>query len=417
MYIPGVTRRTFIAASAGFAVASCVTAPLTVRLNSARRRIEGLVDGGDVPAAGLVVMRGGERAFAHAAGLAQGMAGEAPALSFTPTTKMRVASVSKLATALTAHRLAEAGIVDLDADVSNAFAVSIRHPGFPDSPVTLRHLLGHTAGLEDPDTYWIAAPRPISDLFVDGMWRKPGFGPPGTGFRYSNFGYGLAATLLERRTGERFDRLAQRLVFGPAGLTMGFNWSGVAGSERARGASIYRKVAGTWNVEADGPGVLRSEAPAVLLDAGFELADYVPGTNGTLFSPQGGLRASLEDLCRLVREIAGVDALDQPLWRFRPDAPNGDTEAGYFTAFSAGAHIHDSADSPLSGYQLIGHHGEAYGLYCGAWHVPALDAEFAYAINGTPDGEPARARVHPAANVYTAELFAAAAVVIESQMA
>lgn len=414
MYVPGVTRRTFVAASAGLAVTSCAGSPPTDRLNSARRRIDGLVESGDVPAVGLIVMKRGARVFSHTAGFAQGAAGEAPALGFTATTKMRVASVSKLATALTAHRLVEAGIVDLDADVSNAFAVSIRHPGFPESPVTLRHLLSHTAGLEDPETYWIAAPRPITELFGEGMWRAPGFGPPGSGFRYSNFGYGLAATLLERRTGERFDQLAQRLVLGPAGLSAGFNWSGVSRSERARGASIYRKVAGNWKVEADGPGVLGADAPAVLLEEGFELADYVPGTNGTLFSPQGGLRASLEDLCRLVREVAGVDALDQPVWRFRPDAPNGDTEAGYFNAFSAGAHIHEHEDSPVPDFRLIGHHGEAYGLYCGAWHVPALDAQFAYAINGTPDGEPARTRVHPAANVFTAELFAAAGDVLES---
>ncbi|MEX1250955.1 MAG: serine hydrolase domain-containing protein [Hyphomonas sp.] len=376
--------------------------------DTARGRIDALVASGNVPAAGLVVVRNGETIFAHAAGLARGAAGESPPLPFETSTMMRVASVSKLATALTAHRLAEAGAIDLDADISKAFKASLRHPAFPDSEVTLRHLLSHTAGLEDPDAYWIASPQPIDALFVPGMWRAAAYGPPGAGFRYSNFGYGLAGTLLERASGERFDRLAQRLVLGPIGLSAGFNWSGVRQADQARGASLYRREGARWQIATDGPGVLDSGAPQVMLEAGFPLASYSPGTNGTLFSPQGGLRASLADLCRLARETAKVGALVRPSWRSRPDPRNGDTEDGYFAAFSEGAQIHESQASPLPGFELIGHPGEAYNLFCGAWHVPRLGAQFAYAVTGTPDATPAVSDLHPSANIFTAALFSAA---------
>ncbi len=404
----GATRRTFLGGTAGAVLTACATPRALSRQGSARDRIDALVARGDVPAAGLVVVRKGETIFSHATGLAQGAAGESPALAFTPSTKMRVASVSKLATALTAHRLAEAGAIDLDADISGAFAVSIRHPAFPESPVTMRHLLSHTGGLEDPETYWIAAPGLIEELFVLGMWRAAAYGPPGTGFRYANFGYGLVATLLERATGERFDDLARRLVFDSIGSSAGFNWSGVARTERLRGASIYRKVASSWRVEADGLQVLASDAPSVLIQPGSSLSEYILGTNGTLFSPQGGLRASLVDLCRLAREVSRLEALTRPVWRFEPETNNGDTEGGYFTVFGSGAHVHDGADSPLQGFRMAGHHGEAYGLYCGAWDVPEQNAQFAYAVTGTPEGDVLRATYHPAANIYTAELFAAA---------
>jgi CubicO group peptidase (beta-lactamase class C family) len=44
---------------------------------------------------------------------------------------MRVASVSKLAVALTAHRLAERGEIDLDTPLSDWFGDALRHPDFP----------------------------------------------------------------------------------------------------------------------------------------------------------------------------------------------------------------------------------------------------------------------------------------------
>lgn len=401
-------RRRFLAASSAMSIAACAALPIDRQAVIARQRIDALVASGNVPAAGLVFRRSGKIVFSHAAGLAQGVAGETTPVLFTSSTKMRVASVSKLATALTAHRLHDIGAIDLDDDVSELFERSIRHPGFPLNPVTLRQILGHTAGIEDPDIYWIAAPHPIEDLFVPDMWRESGYGPPGAGFRYSNFGYGLAATVLERLTGERFDRLAKRLVLDPAGTEAGFNWSGVARTDRGRGATLYRKIDDIWEVQADGPDVLRSDRPSILEAPDYDLRDYVPGTNGTLFSPQGGLRASLDDLCRLVRDVSRTPAMRTITWRFDANTWNGDTESGYFAAFGAGAHVHTPDDSPLPGYEIIGHHGEAYGLYCEAWHVPALDAEFAFAVTGTPDGTPPASPLHPAANIYTAPLFSAA---------
>lgn len=405
-----INRRSVLTGLSGLALSACAhRGGLHIPASSARRRIEDLVLSAMVPAAGLVVRQNGEIIFAHAEGRAQGAAGEAGTVSFTPDTAMRIASVSKLAVALTVHRLAAAGEIDPDADIRSVFSPALINPHFPDAAISLNHLLSHTAGLEDPDVYWRALPGRTEDLFTQGMWRTPDWGPPGKGFRYANFGYGLAAHVLEAQTGVRFDRLAAREVLGPLGLDAGFNWSGVSLAKRTLGATLYSRAAEEgWQVEVDGPGALTSLKPSVLIEDGYSLANYDAGTNGTLFSPQGGLRASLLDMAVLARAAAAVPSMATPLWRHDAARPNGDDETGYFEMFAAGAQVHEAAASPIPGVTLIGHHGEAYGLYSGAFHAPALDAEIAFAVTGTSQPGTARAPRHPVMVEATAPLWAAA---------
>ena len=391
----GLTRRGLLAGASALTAAGCAGFPAAGHPSAAHERIRALVEAGEVPAAGLVVRREGRIVFSFAAGLAQGAGGEAAPVSFSADTKMRIASVSKMAVALAAHRLGAGGLLDIDADVSAAFDPPLRHPQFPNAPVTLRQLLSHTAGLQDPDVYWMAAPGRTEGLFTPAMWRPAEAGPPGSAFKYANFGYGLAAHFLERATGMRLDRLVAQTVFRGAGLDCGFNWSGVPRARRQAGATLYAFEEGIWQPLADGPAVLASETPAILSEAGFDLASYVPGTNGTLFSPQGGLRASLQDMLTLARLAASEPMMTEPVWTHDPTNSADDTDAGYFSRFTAGAQVHPADDSPIPGLKLLGHHGEAYGLYSAAFHAPDLDAEFAFAVTGTKAGGAERAERHP----------------------
>jgi CubicO group peptidase (beta-lactamase class C family) len=407
------TRRTVFASLSGLALSACAhrsgADPLRIPAASARRRIEDLVYSAMVPAAGLVVLHRGEVIFAHAEGLAQGAAGEADPVPFTPQSPMRVASVSKMAVALTAHRLAERGEIDLSADIRRAFTPTLIHPAQPSEPITLEHLLGHTSGLRDPEVYWMAAPGRTEDLFTPDMWSPEDWSRPGQGFRYCNFGYGLAGAILEQQTGERFDHLAAREVLSPLGLDAGFNWSGVPLEKRRKGATLYsREAEGSWEAQVDGPDYLAGTKPAVLLGERTWLEDYAPGTNGTLFSPQGGLRASLEDIAILARATAKTPAMANPAWRFDPAQPNGDDEQLYFETYTPGAQIHEANASPVPGVKLIGHHGEAYGLYSAAFHAPALDAEIAFAVTGTSVPGRDRSPHHPVIVKATEPLWAAA---------
>lgn len=410
----GVTRRGLLAGASALSAAGCAGFSPSAHRSAAHDRIRALVEAGDAPAAGLVVRSQGRIVFSFAAGLAQGAGGEAAPVPFMADTKMRIASVSKMAVALAAHRLGAAGLLDIDADVSAAFDPPLRHPQFPDAQVTLRQILSHTAGLQDPDVYWMAAPGRTEGLFTPAMWRPAEAGSPGGAFKYANFGYGLAAHVLERATNVRLDRLVAQSVFRGASLDCGFNWSGVPRARRQAGATLYAFEEGVWQPQADGPAVLSGETPAILSEAGFDLTSYVPGTNGTLFSPQGGLRASLQDMLTLARLAASEPGMTAPVWTHDPARSADDTDAGYFSVFTAGAQVHPEDDSPVPGLKLLGHHGEAYGLYSAAFHAPDLDAEFALAVTGTKAGGAARAERHPVVVKATEPLWESVAEILRS---
>ncbi len=310
---------------------------------------------------------------------------------FTPLSPFRVASVSKVVTAELARRLDAAGRVGLDVDVAQVLGVDFAHPEHSATPITLRQLLIHQSGIIDPDVYWMAAPGNIRELFVPDMW-EPG-AVPGQSFRYSNLNYGIAATVMEAVTGQRFDRLVSEYIAEPMSLDIGFNWSGVSARRRTAGFPGMRGSNGDWDVQVDGPETLTQTEPAILKEPGFDLDDYVPGTNGTLFSPQGGLRASLHDLVRIGRNvILPQTRLHEPSWVWDgqdsgAQAELDGSEDGHFVAFGEGLYIYPD-DEPF-GAPAIGHHGEAYGIYCGLFVMPSTDEVFAYAqLASPPDGAP-----------------------------
>jgi CubicO group peptidase (beta-lactamase class C family) len=408
-------RRTVLAAGPALVLSACASRGRQgLAETSAERRIEDLLLSASVPAAGLVIRRGGRTVFSHAAGLAQGAADEAEPLLFTPETPMRVASVSKMATALTALRLAESGHIDPDADIRDRFSPALVHPGHPGLPVTLRHLIMHLSGLKDPGVYWMPAPGRTEDLFAGEMWNRAAWAMPGAGFKYCNLGYGLAAHLMEQAAAIRFDELVAREVLRPLAIeAAGFNWSGVPAYRRARGATLYaRQDDARWQVRVDGPEILRANGPAILQQEGFSLETYCPGTNGTLFSPQGGLRASLEDIAILAR--AAAPASMNHVWSYSPVFPNGDTQDGYFNDFGFGVQWHLPERSPVPGVFLIGHHGQAHGLFSAAFHAPELDAEIAFAVTGTSASGAAISSLHPVMVRATEPLWAAAASLLAS---
>ncbi|MEM0986129.1 MAG: serine hydrolase domain-containing protein [Pseudomonadota bacterium] len=342
----------------------------------------------DLAAAGLIVVRGDEVVAEGAVGASGGLDRmEADHVRpFTVDTPFRVASQSKAATALTALRLQALGAIDLDMDVSPELGFPLHHPDAVDQPISLNMLLSHTSGIRDPAAYWIASPGRIASLVTPDIFR-PLDGRSLLGhFEYANLNYGLAATALESASGERFDRLAQRLVFGPAGLDVGFNWSGVSVDRRRSGGTLYRRdEVGRWAIQTDGPDSLIGNAPTVLLEAGFELERYERGSNGTLFSPQGGLRASLRDLAKLARLYARTPEMMAARWRLDDDGSNGQHNERFFQAMGLGLMSYPASESPFRGYEVFGHHGEAYGLLGAFWIVPDADIVLAYAAIGVPE--------------------------------
>lgn len=283
--------------------------------------------------------------------------------SFTLETPFRVASVTKMAVAELGRRLHARGDVDLDSDAGDLIGQKLRHPNHPSLKITIRHLLSHRGAIRDPDVYWAPHPESIGRFLYQDIW-EPG-GEPGVSFRYSNLAYGLAATAIEAALNDRFDHLFTRHIAEPMELDIGLNWSGVSAARRATGMAGSRGD----KVQVDNADVLASHQPAILLREGASLDDYSPGQNGTLFSPQGGLRASLSDLAKLTDIIIRQQPhLWEPSWRWGGVIrPNGPSENGHFIAFGEGLYIYPNGPLGNDTVPWIGHHGTAYGINCGTW--------------------------------------------------
>ncbi len=135
-----------------------------------------------------------------------------------PDTVFRAASVSKFVTALGAMKLKEQGRIDLDRDVNAYLPFPLRHPKAPDTPITLRMLLSHTAGIHDGADYngGIAKGVPLTQLLTGDSFADH---LPGKTWEYSNFGAGIAGVVMETATHTDFETLMQETVFRPLGVT------------------------------------------------------------------------------------------------------------------------------------------------------------------------------------------------------
>lgn len=144
-----------------------------------------------------------------------------------PQTVQNVASVSKLVTATMIAQLAERNALQLNDSVEKFTDFRVRNPAFPDDEITVLQLLTHTSSIRDIRAERRAAyscgPRrsELSDFMreyfqktrVDGVPFTED--PPGTSYRYSNFGYALAGVIAESVSGESFEELCRAQVFAP----------------------------------------------------------------------------------------------------------------------------------------------------------------------------------------------------------
>lgn len=375
-----------------------------------RRKVLHLATAGLLP--GLAAARTQEPGFGPCSGFVVSAPGkrrawtrgEAPAgRPFRPDSPFRVASISKMAAASVIVPLAASLPGGLDADVSDRLGFRLRHPHWPDRPIRLRHLLSHTSGLRNGPSYPVPAGRALATALLpggvqydDGGWFGPRDFAPGDRFSYADVNFAVLAQWSEQMTGRRFDRLMRERLLGPAGMDAGYNWSGVSAAARRRAAPGLRLQDGRWRPQVDESP---PPAPAAAFTAAPETPDLTdgkigPGENGFAFSPQGGLRASLEDLDRLSRRYLAepevMREMEQPAWRLGADG--GDNEDGAILAYGLGVQVLIGTPGP-SGDAFFGadsanwrgHLGDAYGWMTGLFWNRRTGESLAWALNGMPE--------------------------------
>ena len=367
-------------------------------------------------AAAVGIVKNGRVLFSGAVGHKQ-LTGEAA----TADTKYRIASISKLSTAIGIWQLIERGLMDPEGDISQYLGFTLRNPHHPDIPLTLKMVMCHTSSIRDgevPGSYNIPYGYPITAFFEAGhpchnpdCW-APAVEVPGVYYHYCNMNYCLLGHMIEHVSGQRFDQYMIEHVFAPMDLSCSFNVAEMPDRVKAQVGTLYRKhdpsgaydpIGGTWTPQCDD------------FTGGYPNPDhsgYAVGTNGSLYGPMGSLRISMNELCQMVLMFCSggsyngvqilrpetVERMFTPAWTYDPQLHNGNNYNRMMNCYGMGPHIFlniDMGDRIVKGQDLPfeGHTAEAYGLLGGMLFDRRRGNGLLYIAAGTgsdPDRYPGR---------------------------
>jgi D-alanyl-D-alanine carboxypeptidase len=186
-----------------------------------------------VPSASIGIVSNGH-VYARAFGLAQ----VTPPVAAMAEMAYPVGSISKQFTAAAILLLQQQGRLSIDDPVAKYFPKLTRA-----NEITLRNLLTMTSGYQDfaPQDYsipaWYAARKPQET--VEQWAGKPLDFEPGTQWQYSNTNYVLLGLIVEKVSGEPFDKFLRENVLDAAHLTGVFNAYTQRGSLKATGYISY----------------------------------------------------------------------------------------------------------------------------------------------------------------------------------
>lgn len=221
--------------------ASTATAGLEAAVYKPDADVEAAVDSlfsplveGNLASGSILIARSGDVVLAKGYGFAD-REHSAPNRA---ETRFRLASASKAITAVAVLQLVEAGTLRLDSTLQSFI------PGFPNGDrITVEQLLTHTSGIPS-DVYLegfgekILEPLTL-DQEID--WAREKAGPrfdPGARFEYSNTGYSLLSSIIEKVSGTPFEDYLETHILEPAGMTSsGLDSATRILPERARGYS------------------------------------------------------------------------------------------------------------------------------------------------------------------------------------
>lgn len=145
-------------------------------------------------------------------------------IAFAPDTRFHVGSMTKTVLATGVLRLATEGRISLEAPVLRYLPdLFSNEPPVGFSDVKVRHLLDHTAGLNDAHMWQIFSERADPDgaliaAFPDPETQLRVRSQPGARFSYSNMGYTLLGMIIESVVGGRYETYLDEHVLAPLGM-------------------------------------------------------------------------------------------------------------------------------------------------------------------------------------------------------
>jgi len=291
---------------------------LDARLERVNEYLADERSGRRIPGMSAAVVKGDEVVWSRAYGLAD-VENEVRA---TPETVYRIASVSKMITAIAVLQLVQSGRLSLNAPLRDYV------PELPDKgdSITVRHVLAHLSGIRhyrSTDEYLSTKRYRLLVDTLEFFKDDPLVAKPGERFVFSTWGYNLLGLVIERVGGMTFGDYVDKHVFEPLHMKssdLDDPWAIVP--HRARG----------YRLEKDGS--LRNSSYVDL----------------TVRLPGDGMISTAEDLARFAAAFMGDTVLDPSIVQVMTTEHK--TSSGEPTGYGLGCFVRE-----LDGLKIVGHAG------------------------------------------------------------
>lgn len=243
------------------------------------------------------------------------------------TSLFRIASITKTFTATAIMQLVEQGLIDLNTDVNTYLSENTRFPNQFDKPITVAHLLTHTAGIDETNinNYPMEQTPSITEFLQDKQPLR--LYPPGEVMSYSNYGYAMLGQIVENVSGLSFAKYIDKNILIPLQMEQSYvehSLPETAWPNRARG---HVKLDNGWHTV---PMLSFPERPAGSMSSTAEdMAHYmIAHLNHGQFKGNRILETETSELMQMQQFAAGADA-DGWTYGFTEDTVHGIPTVGH----------------------------------------------------------------------------------------
>ncbi len=254
------------------------------------------------------------------------------------TSLFRIGSTSKLFTWTSVMQQVERGNIDLDADV-NTYLKTFQIPATYDKPITMRHILTHTAGFEEGalgylinyDINNITQLRDAMSTYIPAR-----INPPGKYSSYSNYATALAGLIVANVSGVPFNKYVEQNIYEPLGMT-----------QSTFAEPLPERLAGGQTM-----GYLR--------EAGIQTAQPYELITG--FGPAGAMASSATDMAKFM--LAHLSAGELNGNRILKTETAEQMHSVIFQGDKRlGGMAHGFYEEYINGHRLIGHGGDTFQFH------------------------------------------------------
>lgn len=328
-------------------------------------RVDALFARYKVVGGSVVVAREGQLVYARDWGVRSLAAGD----PVGEDTFFRIASVTKLVSAIGLMQQVERGTLALDAPIGEVLGYAAASPRFPDTPLTLRQLMSHTASLTSGNGFSVGG-RTLEQI-IGLQSGKAGYYThrrPGRAYRYSNLGAGVTSALLEAVTGQSMDAYMRAHVFEPLGIQAAYAASRIAQPQHLS--------------DQHQDGRLLHTADSFIQNGYEDFADPQRHYD----TAYGGLWIPTRDLARLGIALAGDGTVEgvrllQPASLLEMQANQAQAGASVQADSPYGLFL-ERTNTALPGHTLFGHQGILNGVSANLYFEPDTGFVFTLATNG-----------------------------------